>query len=801
MNVFAISYYAPPQMAAQAIQVGRLLYHLDAAVTLLHARGAPGDSGFDQYPDFGRRVEPLPVPDPGPRLTGRLQRAVRKLLPLYGACPDQFGPWRRQALPQALAHIERRRPDVLASFGMPMSGHLLALAIRRRTGLPWLAHFSDPWADNPFRDTGRVARLVNAAMERRVLAQADRILFTSGRTLELVMRKYPPSWRARAAVLPHAWDTDNFGAPLGPAAPPDATLAIRHIGNCYGARSPQPLFAALAHIALHRPRALEGVAFELVGRVSPALLDSPDLRALPPGLVRVRGPVSYRESLQLAQGSAALLVIDAPSRAGSVFLPSKLIEYIGARRPVWGITPPGEAADLIAQWAGGAHACADPADPGAVARMLLGGLASLRAAPPRSGPEPLAQRFAAPRVARALGLHLRAAAGRCPPQNRLNVLFVAGELQAGGAERHLVALAGGLARRGHRVAVACLKGEGGLAAELARAGVQRCPRLFSRGGLDLAALARLAALIRAERPALVVATSQYCLMYGVLARMLPDRGQPGGKPRLAFICHSMDIVRRGAAARLRFFVYRRFYPMADCVLFVSELQRRFFASLDVRARRAEVVHSGVDLAHFSARPFAAAAAVLRARYGVGRAELTVGACALFRAEKRHADLLEALALLRGRGLATRAVLIGDGPLRRGLEQCRDRLGLADRVLLAGLQSDVRPWIAMCDVMALTSDSETFPIVTLECMALGKPLVASDVGGVREQLTHGENALLYPAGDIDALADALARLADPALRARLGQGALDTVRRRFGQRRMVARYEALFAALGGAPAER
>ncbi|MBC7455659.1 MAG: glycosyltransferase [Massilia sp.] len=414
MNLFAICYYAPPQLTPQAIQIGRQLYHLDANVILLHGRDTHFAGAYDQYPDFFARVAPLPVSDPGPALGGLWHRAALRLLPLYGACPDLFGPWRRRALGPALASIRAARPDLIASFGMPMTDHLLALDIKRRTGLPWLAHFSDPWAGNPFHQTSWLERRVNAAMERRVIEHADAILFTSRRTLEQVMASYRPAWQDKAAVLPHAWDMDHFEQPLAPPSPraPDARKVVRHIGACYGARSPAPLFEALACIYARHRGALDNVRFEFVGHLSPAFLACPALQALPAGLVSLRGQLGYRASLQLARDSDALLVIDAPSATDSVFLPSKLVEYIGAARPVWGITPPGAAADLIAEWAGSCALSADPGDAGAIERMVLAGLASLRAEAPPAAAE-VRQRFAAARVAPALKLYAGHAVARC----------------------------------------------------------------------------------------------------------------------------------------------------------------------------------------------------------------------------------------------------------------------------------------------------------------------------------------------------------------------------------------------------
>ncbi len=158
--------------------------------------------------------------------------------------------------------------------------------------------------------------------------------------------------------------------------------------------------------------------------LAPAFRACEAFKALPRGLVSLCPPVGYLEALALARDSAALLVIDAPSRSESIFLPSKLVEYIGARRPVWAITPPGTSADLVAEWAGGAHASADPGEPEAVARMLLAGCARLSAQPgaapaghtladhTSAGSEHIVQRFAAPKVALAFAQCVRDAISR-----------------------------------------------------------------------------------------------------------------------------------------------------------------------------------------------------------------------------------------------------------------------------------------------------------------------------------------------------------------------------------------------------
>ncbi len=373
----------------------------------------------------------------------------------------------------------------------------------------------------------------------------------------------------------------------------------------------------------------------------------------------------------------------------------------------------------------------------------------------------------------------------------MNVLFVADHLKFGGAERHLVAVATGMAQRGHPVDVAYLKAHDELAGELRAGGVRHLNCCESRGGIDIRALRRLAAIIRSQKPACIVATSQYSLACAVVARWMA-----GSDARLLFICHSMEHVRRGVSDRRRFAVYRHFYRRADHVVFVSDLQREFFGSLGVRARSNEVIHNGIDIQRFAPDVVRAEALALRQSLGMARDELVVGMCAAFREEKRQVDLLEAVARLRQAGLGARAVLVGDGLMRAQIEARRDALGLRDAVSLCGFQQDVRPFVAACDVMALTSHAETFPIATLEYMALGKPLVASNVGGLAEQVRDGYNGVLYPAGDITALVDGLTRLTDAGVRAEMAKSARAEVVARFSLGAMIDRFEHTLLGLAG-----
>jgi len=373
------------------------------------------------------------------------------------------------------------------------------------------------------------------------------------------------------------------------------------------------------------------------------------------------------------------------------------------------------------------------------------------------------------------------------------IMFVADQLMFGGAERHLASVATWLARRGYEISVVYLKPHEELVATLADGGVANVTCCNSRGGVDLSAIRRLASIIAHFRPEVLVVTSQYSLMFGVLARLYSCFRVP-----VLFICHSMDVVVRSRKDRLRFVVFRYFYGIADRIVFVSELQRAFFHNLGIRPKSDEVIHNGVDLAHFSVNAVSAEAFSLRLQLGFAADDFVVGICAAFREEKRHIDLLEAVSRLRKVGVSAKILMVGDGPMRSQIEACRDALGLRDAVVLAGFRDDVRPFVTACDVMALTSHAETFPISTLECMALGKPIVVSDVGGVREQIDDQINGLLYPAGDIDSLVSCLSSLVGTEHRVALGNEARRTVESRFSVEKMMERFLGAFAALASGP---
>jgi len=365
----------------------------------------------------------------------------------------------------------------------------------------------------------------------------------------------------------------------------------------------------------------------------------------------------------------------------------------------------------------------------------------------------------------------------------LRVIWVTGSLSYGGAERHAIALMNRLAERGHECHAVYIKSMDDQIDRIRRrdGGTVQC--LDAARYFDRRALADCAAHFSRSRPSVVVAANQFALMYSWLALR-----RSGVRALLAVTFHTTLLP--SAKEWLQMLYYRPFFWLADCLVFVCEAQQRHWQRRGVFSRRNELIYNGVDTEEFCDSWSPEERGRLRSALGFSDADFVIGISALLRPEKNHMRLVDAVAKLRKMGIAARALMIGDGVMRRAIEARALALRLEGDVVITGLQEDVRPYIAACDAVVICSDAETFSLAALEAMALGRPVVHSDIGGAAEMIRPGENGFLFPVGDTEALVDRLARLSDRAGRERMGRKARETIEARFSERVMVDRYERL-----------
>ena len=280
---------------------------------------------------------------------------------------------------------------------------------------------------------------------------------------------------------------------------------------------------------------------------------------------------------------------------------------------------------------------------------------------------------------------------------------------------------------------------------------------------------------------------------GHLERLLPGaiaRDQPDvmlvGRESFAWTApgiarrHGVPVVQRLAGTATRALIeglypaplageLREQFSRADAVVTPGR-QLAVALKEDLGLAGVKVIPTGIDLHRFRPIP---RDPLLADRWAIAPGDIVVAHVSNLKPVKRAIDVVRSAALALPRDRRLVYLIVGDGQTRSNLEQASHELGLADRVRFTGWRpyEDVPAYLSLADVVAMPSDFEALARVYLETQASGRVLIASDIPAAREVIRDGETGLLFPRGDVDALAAVTLRAAqDPALRERIGRAA-------------------------------
>jgi glycosyltransferase involved in cell wall biosynthesis len=338
-RLLVVSWCMPPMLYPRSIQVSRILTglaHLGWKSTVIC--GDPGtypdqvtlDTTLESiYSPFYDQVQ-VPIPD------------------LHGDAPDfLYREWLKPGTKVVRDQLKKNQFSALITFAQPWVDHLVGLEVRSLQNIPWIAHFSDPWVDSMYYSSLDQSLLQSwRKQERKIVNQANVVIFTNDHARELVMKKYPPQWMRKAFVIPHTMDADLLPGPE-PIRPKQDQLLLVYTGDIYGRRIPYGLITALKELALNKPEIKIKIVF--VGYCAPEFCQIVQENGLF-AMIHFEGKCTYLESQKLAQQADVLLLLDAGSDGASPFLPSKLADYMMHEKPILGITPTsGAAADLLNQ--------------------------------------------------------------------------------------------------------------------------------------------------------------------------------------------------------------------------------------------------------------------------------------------------------------------------------------------------------------------------------------------------------------------------------------------------------------------
>jgi len=371
---------------------------------------------------------------------------------------------------------------------------------------------------------------------------------------------------------------------------------------------------------------------------------------------------------------------------------------------------------------------------------------------------------------------------------RLTALLLVNDLRIGGAERQLVQLARGLDKERFRVIVSTLYSGQPFENDLEGApGVELMP-LNRRGKFDITALFKLVGLLRREKVDIIQPFLTPATVFGLLAAMIAATPVKIVTERCGLRLNT------SAGDKAYRFVEDRLTRFADAVVSNSEAGRRYVQSRGVAREKVRVIYNGVAPERVETN--LVERQEVRHEYGVLDESWLIGIVASLTPAKDHANFLQAASIVRAEVPGTKFMLVGDGPLRPELMRRAGVLGLDGSVIFAGHQMRVAPFIGAMDVAVLSScDHEGCSNFLLEAMGLGRPIVATDVGGSEELFPSGEAGLIVPPRNPLILAHAILQvMRNPEAAARMQRRSRQIFRERFTLSNMVSEYEDLYTGL-------
>jgi len=219
----------------------------------------------------------------------------------------------------------------------------------------------------------------------------------------------------------------------------------------------------------------------------------------------------------------------------------------------------------------------------------------------------------------------------------------------------------------------------------------------------------------------------------------------------------------------------------------QEVSDYFVRTVGIPEGRVMVVPNSVDITKFDCDRN-----LIRGKLGLRPHEVVIGTVGRLEPEKDQKTLLEAFRQIKEVHPAARLLIVGDGSMAEELKCHAKRIGISDQTLFLGNRRDVPSLLAAMDIFVLSSIREGLPISLIEAMAARKPVVASDIGSIRDLVHDGQNGFLTPSGDPARFSRFLLRLIESTeLRERLGSMGYQIVERSFSLPAMIRAYEELY----------
>jgi glycosyltransferase involved in cell wall biosynthesis len=327
---------------------------------------------------------------------------------------------------------------------------------------------------------------------------------------------------------------------------------------------------------------------------------------------------------------------------------------------------------------------------------------------------------------------------------KINLCFVVNNLNVGGLEKVVLSLLNHLDTDLFTLSVVCLDGTGKMFEEIIPGRVsclvlnKSASKHAARFSVDPEILWKIRTFFQQHKVDIVHAHNLAPLIYGGLAARSMFR-----RPKVVYTEHN-QIYKATRRGKQKFQLY---ILLADVVGVCSVDLKEYFRRNMLFSSEAKVLYNGIDGKRFQEVD----GSHLRKEWGYDDDVFVVGTAVVLSEQKGIPYLLQAAKIVCEQAPEVRFVIAGDGPLRAELETMNRQMGLTEKVKFLGYRSDIPHFISAIQLYALSSLWEGLPLALIEACAIGKPMVATTVGGNPEIIEHGKNGYLVAPKDVDNLA--------------------------------------------------
>ncbi len=373
-------------------------------------------------------------------------------------------------------------------------------------------------------------------------------------------------------------------------------------------------------------------------------------------------------------------------------------------------------------------------------------------------------------------------------ETKPSILFVIDGLEFGGGERVFQQLATGLKDR-FKISVAATAG-GNFEDGIRELGVKFFSVDMSRQ-FSLRSIRQLSGIIKNNKIDLVHSQGARADFYTRIA------GRVAGSPHN--FCTIAMPVKGFDVKPLRKIIYRTIDSFAEryvqkFIVVSDALKRVLIEKRGISEHKVVRIYNGIELDQYQPN---ADCSNSRKKWNISQESPVIGAIGRMVWQKGFEFLIRAIPEVIQAVPDVKFIFVGDGPLRGKLGALSEELGVRDKVIFAGFRNDIKEVLSAVDLLAVPSLLEGFPMITLEAMAMARPIIATHIDGTTEQITDGENGIIVPPKDHIALAEAILRLIqDKEFSKKLGVTARQRVKQRFSVEKMIKETEKIYLSIIG-----